>query len=405
MESWPRSGWSLVAIVGLSCCALACFAAAVRTPPLAAPPARIRLEVRVDFSASTEPPVAWTDTLAFELEAGDRFGRPHHRQPANSALDQPLELSRIEDSERVWIHAPDLFSVAPIGGHPAGQELDPVLVSTAWRTLSTHSDDVGSIYRIRVVADTAMTRAHAQPGAISVQSRTDLESVGPDQNIRLTERIGLFRLLAVRPGPETTGANQQKAPTTELVFSTCEVWKGTGIHARDTLTASVERGLCSSASWAPDARTMPLRVGERFVLYLSRGTPAQPTVWRFHPWAGYAYVDSVTGRAFNTWSRGTTLERLHFDVEHACWPLTHPYLGRIEGRVVSSQAAGHSLVGRVLLSRSGISTTVDSAGWFSFRGVPIGLETLRYEGRAGRAQGVIEVSDEYVDTLEVRTRR
>jgi hypothetical protein len=79
----------------------------------------------------------------------------------------------------------------------------------------------------------------------------------------------------------------------------------------------------------------------------------------------------------------------------------HPFEGRVFGRIVSD-ASGQRLAGvQASMPDDGKTAMTDSTGWFEIVGVPIGRRQLRVSS-CPAAQGIVEVTDEFTDTLEVR---
>jgi hypothetical protein len=55
----------------------------------------------------------------------------------------------------------------------------------------------------------------------------------------------------------------------------------------------------------------------------------------------------------------------------------------------------------VELSGFNASATSDAKGWFELVGIPIGHHLLRVIDRCATASRIVEISDEFSDTLEV----
>jgi hypothetical protein len=145
-----------------------------------------------------------------------------------------------------------------------------------------------------------------------------------------------------------------------------------------------------------------MRVGHSVLLYLSRHYPQFVDQWTFNPFSGYGLMDEGERLVFCAGIRGEPVAKFRRRVEWAAWPLQHSFEGRAFGHVFAD-SSDHPLAGaRVALSGFDVGTTSDARGWFKLIGVPIGQHLLRVTGPCAAASSIVEISDEFSDTLEVR---
>lgn len=367
-------------------------------------PRHVRVEVRVSpwatvrFTEPTHNKIERTDTRIVDARPGDDLvdttlfgiwvGVPHRLSP--------LSLGAILAPDRAWVR---MTRKGCCGVYSLDGYSDSVLVSTSWRTFDTRTMDAGTIIRLRLVADSSsLLRPGDAPLLLRSWSRqpSDMERL-----LRSTEVVGVFRVLRVTRASDPSPQDAQ--PHFRLAFRAEDVWFGSAIHSGDSLTAEVNLGMGTDTTWTPWRTGTPMRVGHGVVLFLSRHIFGFNDRWSFSPFGGYGLFDEGEHLVFSYPIRGEPVDRFRHRVEWEAWLARHPFEGRVFGHVFADSTDRPLAGARIGLGGQEPATaSVDSTGWFEIVGIPIGQRLLRVTGTCPPASGVVDVTDEYADTLEVR---
>lgn len=309
----------------------------------------------------------------------------------------PLTLGTILGPDRAWIRmtrggfAGELYSF--------DSARDSVLVSTTWRTFGTMTTDGGFGVRARTIADTA---ALVRPGDNTLQIRSWRRPPPRLQEVLQTSEVaGVFRMLHVTP-MASKDTSSFAFTFFALSFRAEDVWLGSAIRRGDTLRA-VNWGEGTDSTWSPNPGATPMRVGHAVILFLSHHMNSWfPDQWSFSAFGGgYGLFDESERLVFSYPVRGEPVDRFRRRVEWEAWRPRHPFEGRVFGRVFADSTNRPLIGARIDLAGLNRTTTVDSTGWFELIGVPIGQQLLRVTGHCPAASSIVEITDEFSDTLEV----
>jgi len=364
-------------LLALALCAVLGWGAGSGPGRVQKAPGKLRCEVQSWTWPSNEP----ADTLFAWVGIGESFGKGYPQ-----LLWRPFVLGRILGPDRAWVHVHGLASRSAIGGRDPEQPLDSVVVSTAWRNLSSLSLDAGVEFRLRVLPDSSFVRSARS----SAEARVAARRARGDARL-LYNLVGVFRLLRVDSDLVAPGTT----PTANLLWRAVEVWKGSSIHSGETVVTR-EEGTFSPTAWTPYPERMPLHPGDLAALLLGRyGTTAG--TWTFNK-LNYSYVDSVGDLVFTPLAPASSLRATREWWLRQRWFHDHPYEARVEGTVLHPGGLRGALL---RVATDSCTAVTDGNGHFELVGVPIGLRMLRFSGPCGTASACIEASDEYADSLEI----
>jgi len=335
-----------------------------------------------------------TDTLVVVAREGESLYQHHFG-------DVEFRVLRIVDPEDIWVRHRGVVTWFPLAGGSCDPGSDSVLVSTSWRSFHTPTVDGGISFRMRIIP---VRRTGAIQGDgwadVRVLKRVGHGSSNLERDALKAEIVGVFRLEAVSLAKDSLPFMEEMRPITELRFRLLETWKGRALHIGDEIVVPKELGERTPTSWGIEG-SIPMNVGDRVVLFVSRPARGQwAGRWQFPTFDGYGLLDRH-GRLYCCYGQ-VSQEVLRRDVERAAWPLSHPFAGRIAGRVVHEPAGTPAREVRVTLLGTKFGAATDSAGLFAISGPAIGARYLRFVGPCGAASRLIEVSDEFVDSIEVR---
>src|SRR5262249_29436987 len=149
-------------------------------------PDSLRLEI-IRTVWSSFPSDERTDTLVVIVGPGQHLAGDQ-RYMGWFPEGGPFSMGTIVSAERAWIVVSrSLVTTGPVGGFPEGSSRDTVLVTTAWRSFHTQSDDAGFLFRMRLAPERRPPRLPEDGVAeIVVANRSRIDVIP-------AEAVGLFR--------------------------------------------------------------------------------------------------------------------------------------------------------------------------------------------------------------------
>ena len=410
------SGAKLPGMVGtqLLWCTLPGALLALATTPALTPrplPPSDDLNVRIEIEATVwsswwSPSDNRTDTLIVEASRGeDLDGQKQYVGWQDFGEGAPFWRGGREGPDQVWVRCsrdvePDFRWYLP----PGSASADSILVSTSWRSFHTLSFDAGMRFRLRVVP-TGPPQPEAGDAPLAVAGRTRVSTGGSefDAAVLGADVVGVFRLRRVASDDKRLLPARRSMAATELVFDSEQIWSGDEYPRGEPIRVLVPGGNRDDTSWSQGPGSTPMRVGDSVVLFLKRRRGSlEEATWEFSTYAGYGLFDYSGTLVFSRFGRGIPIAQFHRDVDRAAWTRRHPFRGRVRGRVTHSDTGWPASGLCVTASTKDEPSITDSRGLFEILGVPIGLTVLRVTGSSGRAAAVIEISDEFTDSLDVR---
>ena len=147
----------------------------------------------------------------------------------------------------------------------------------------------------------------------------------------------------------------------------------------------------------------PMRRGEDVILFLlrDRDAPAKDR-WTFSPFGGYGLLANHGKLVFSYPVRGVPIEKFRDDVMLCERMRFRPGRGVLMGRVLHAGSSAPIAGVAVRVEGSEATSQSNSEGWFQLFDLPIGQRMLFAKDSLGDVSAPVGVTDETVDSLELR---
>ncbi len=317
----------------------------------------------------------------------------------------PFRLGKIVDRDHAWVH----FSggirprASAIGGDkPSGG--DSIIVSTVDRSFTSGSYDGGIVFSLRIEGTGSGGGTGVSDGMqIIHRGPVVLGREGFRERVEDAEAIGIFRILAVRPGRDSVRRGDRHVGTTELEVVPGELWRPGPLAVGKPLTLIQESPPTNDTSWTPMPGSTPMRRGDDVILFLLHGRSGPPKDrWTFSTYGGYGLLANLGKLVFSHFGRGIPIEKFRDDVRLSARMTFKAGTGILMGRVLHA-GSGRPITGAaVRIQGNGAVSQTTPDGWFQLFDIPIGQHRLVVNDSLGEVSAPIEVTDERVDSLEVR---
>jgi TonB family protein len=314
----------------------------------------------------------------------------------------PFRLGRIVDEEHAWVH----FSggIHPAKGSNEPSSVDSIIVSTVDRSFTSGSMDAGLEFNLRIEPASPLDAMGTSNGMQLIHRRPVVP--GPEgfrDHVESVEAIGIFRILAIKPGRDSVRIYKGSIGTTEMEVVPRDLWRHGPLALGKTITLVQERPPVSDTSWAAIPQSTPMRRGDDVILFLVRGRTAPFTNrWTFSSFKGYGLLANQGNLVFSSFGRGVRIEKFRNDVRLCEQMRFHAGRGALMGRVLHAGSSVPITGALVRVEGSKAVSQSASDGWFELFDLPIGQRRLSVKDSLGEVSALVEITDEKVDSLEVR---